>query len=224
MLSALQSPQTKPFSLSFSSPGHRWPSPSVADTAHGARMHGAEAWSSHQTVSPDRASKSCFLCTVRQLTALLHLFLFFLFLLFFNISTCSRVFFPLSLFFSKNTWNWKHWELICRQGEKKKTNPQQKTSNKLNYFFCTCKAHGKTAGISPREPHQPVTQWCKASTDQMVCHLLKLPMADAFPRGRVGHFQMMMVCLGQFLDMNISFSQLWHTSFILKCKWSLVAL
>lgn len=120
MLSALQSPQTKPFSLSFSSPGHRWPSPSVADTAHGARMHGAEAWSSHQTVSPDRASKSCFLCTIRQLTALLHLFLFFLFLLFFNISTCSRVFFPLSLFFSKNTWNWKHWELICRQGEKKK--------------------------------------------------------------------------------------------------------
>lgn len=118
-------------------------------------MHGAEAWSSHQTVSPDRASKSCFLCTIRQLTALLHLFLFFfLFPLFFNISTCSRVFFPLSLFFSKNMWNWKHWELICRQAKKNK-NPQQKTSNKLNYFFCTCKAHRKTAGISPREPHQP---------------------------------------------------------------------
>lgn len=118
----------------FFSPGHRWPSPSVADTAHSARMHGAEAGSSHQTVPPDRASKSSFLCTIRQLTALLHFFLFsFLFPLFFNISTCSRGFFsPFSLFFSKNMWNWKHWELISREEEKKNTNPQQKTSNKLN--------------------------------------------------------------------------------------------
>lgn len=131
MLSAFQSPQTKPFSLSFPFPGHRWPSPSVADTAHSARMHGAEAWSSHQTVPPDRASKSCFLCTIRQLTALLHFFLFSLFPLFFNISTCSRCFFfPLSLFFSKNMWNWKHWELICR--ERKNKNTAKKTSNKLN--------------------------------------------------------------------------------------------
>lgn len=98
MLSALQGPPIKPFSLCFSTPGHRWPSPSVADTAHCAGMHGAEAWSSHQTVSPDRASKSCFLCTIRQLTALPRFFLFsFLFPLFFNISTCSRlVIFPFS--------------------------------------------------------------------------------------------------------------------------------
>lgn len=51
-----------------------------------------------------------------------------------------------------------------------------------------------------------------------------LPVADTFPRRRVRRFQVVVVCLGQFLDMNLSFRQLWHSSFILKCKSSFVAL
>lgn len=85
---------------------------------------------------------------------------------------CSLVFFyhfslfkgfssPLSFFFSGNKWNWKHWEQSMR--EEKET--QKETSYKWNWLFCTCKAHGKTAGISPHEPLQPIAQWCKASMD-----------------------------------------------------------
>lgn len=88
----------------FLSPGHRWSGPPVADTAHGAGVHGAEAGSSHQTVPPDRASKSCFLCTICQLTALLCSFLssslfpvvFQHFSLFKGFSS------PISFFFSEN--------------------------------------------------------------------------------------------------------------------------
>lgn len=165
----------------FLSPGHWWAGPPVADTAHGAGVHGTEAGSSYQTVPPDWASKSCFLCTICQLTALLHSFLSSsLFPVFFNRFSLFKGFSsPISFFFSENKWSWKHWELI-RRGKKNKH--KKETSYKWNYFFCTCKAHGKTAGISPREPLQPIAQWCKASMDQVVSHQTKPTSGRHIPK------------------------------------------
>lgn len=203
----------------FLSPGHRWPGPPVADTAHCAGVHGVEAGPSHQTVPPDRESKSCFLCTICQLTALLHSFLSpSLFPVFFTISACSRGFLPPYPFSflgtsgigstGSNPW-----------GQKKK-HKKKRATNGTDFSVLVKHMERLLASLlmslSNPLPSGAWIRWFLTKPN--------LPVADTFPRRRVRHFQVVMLCLGQFLDVNISFRQLWHSSFILKCKSSFVAL
>lgn len=206
----------------FLSPGHWWAGPPVADTAHGAGVHGAEAGSSHQTVPPDRESKSCFLCTICQLTALLHSFLSPSFPVFFyHFSLFKGFSSPISFLFSENKWNWKHWELIPRG---KKNKHKKKWATNGTNFSVLVKHMERLLASLLVSLSNPLPSGARPAWIRWFVPKPNPAVADTFPRRRVRRFQVVVVCLGQFLDMNISFRQLWYSSFILKCKSSFVAL
>lgn len=140
---------------------------------------------------------------------------------FLTVSACSRGFLPPYPFSFPRTSGVGSTGNLSVGG--RKTNTKKKRATNGTIFSALAKHMGRLLASLLVSLSNPLPSGARPAWIRWFLTKPNPPVADTFPR-RVRRFQVVMVCPGQFRDTNIYFRQLWHSSFILKCKSSFVAL